>query len=157
MLLLYQLFYNDDNNTVNDSDYVPKSKRFPLWKWTNPMTTWLKRKVCIIENNIMAWNTLRTQRQKLNRAINNARNMKIPKRNYRMAAMLCFAAVAMQANGSNTQERRAIFDTDSEPIGVDNCCTGCISHRMEDFVGPLLDSKRSIKGFGGSKTSNVNE
>ncbi len=81
--------------------------------------------------------------------------MKIPKRNYRMAAMLCFAAVAMQANGSNTQERRAIFDTDSEPIGVDNRCTGCISHRMEDFVGPLMDSKRSIKGFGGSKTSNV--
>ncbi len=81
--------------------------------------------------------------------------MKMPKRNYRMAAMLCFAAVAMQANGSNTQERRAIFDTDSEPIGVDNRCTGCISHWMEDFVGPLVDSKRSIKGFGGSKTLNV--
>jgi hypothetical protein len=60
--------------------------------------------------------------------------------------MLCFAAVAMQANGSRiAQERTATFDTDSEPIRVNNRCTGCISNHIEDFVGPLEDSKRSIK------------
>lgn len=46
------------------------------------------------------------------------------------------------------------FDTDSEPIGIDNWCTGCISHRIKDFNGPLVDSNCAIKAFGGSKTSN---
>jgi hypothetical protein len=76
-------------------------------------------------------------------------------RGNKYVAMLCFAAVAMQANSSTTHERMATFDTDSEPIGVDNRCTGCISHPIEDFEGTLVDSNRSIKGFGGNKTANV--
>jgi hypothetical protein len=69
--------------------------------------------------------------------------------------MLVFAAVAMQASGTISQQNKIHFDTDSEPIGIDNRCTGCISHRIEDFDGPLVNSNRSIKGFGGSKTLNV--
>jgi hypothetical protein len=81
--------------------------------------------------------------------------MQTPGISYTDVAMLCFATVATQANGSSTHKRRAIFDTDSEPIGVDNWCTGCILHRIEDFVGPLEDSKQLIKGFGGTRTSNI--
>jgi hypothetical protein len=47
------------------------------------------------------------------------------------------------------------FDTDSVPIGVNNQCTGCISHRIKDFEGPLSKSGRSVKGFSGSWTTNV--
>ena len=47
------------------------------------------------------------------------------------------------------------FDTDSIPIRVDNRCTRCISHQIEDFEGPLIDTGRQIKGFGGSRISNV--
>ena len=68
--------------------------------------------------------------------------------------MLAFAAVAMQAHGPQ-QNASIPFDTDSEPIGVDNRCSGCISHRIEDFDGPLIDSNRSIKGFGGSRMKGV--
>ena len=47
------------------------------------------------------------------------------------------------------------FDTDSAPVGIDNRCTGCISHIAEDFVGQLRDSDKSIKGFGGSRAPNI--
>jgi hypothetical protein len=147
VLLIYHIFANYVDTSVNDSNYVPKSKQNKIWDWTRPMTTWLQRQASLMEDKIMAWNTMGKRRQKLRRATNIARNMQTPTRRYTTAALFCFAAVAMQANGS--------FDTDSEPIGVDNRCTGCISNYIEDFVGPLEDSKRSIKGFGGSRTSNV--
>ena len=47
------------------------------------------------------------------------------------------------------------FDTDSAPIGIDNRCTACISHVAQDFIGPLKDTGRTIKGFAGSQTKNV--
>ena len=47
------------------------------------------------------------------------------------------------------------FDTDSYTIGIDNRASGCFSHVSTDFVGPLRDSNRIVKGFGGSKTSSV--
>ena len=62
----------------------------------------------------------------------------------------------MQAEGTRISQQQHIrFDTDSEPIGIDNRCTGCISHRIEDFDGPLTDSGRAIRGFGGTKMTNV--
>ena len=47
------------------------------------------------------------------------------------------------------------FNTDSAPIGVDNRCTACISHAIEDFEGPLEECNRAIKGFGGTRTEGV--
>ena len=47
------------------------------------------------------------------------------------------------------------FDTDSAPVGIDNSCTACISHVAQDFIGPLKDSGRTIKGFAGSRTKEV--
>ena len=47
------------------------------------------------------------------------------------------------------------FDTDSNPIGVDNRCSACISHISKHFIGDLTDSSRTIKGFAGSKTSRI--
>ena len=65
------------------------------------------------------------------------------------------SAVAMQEEGADSFEQQMTFDTNSSPIGVDNRCTGCLSHQNEDFEGPLIDTGRQIKGFGGSLTSNV--
>jgi len=48
-----------------------------------------------------------------------------------------------------------MFDTDSNPIGIDNRCSACISHCLDDFVDPPVPTDRIIKGFGGSRTSNV--
>ena len=44
-------------------------------------------------------------------------------------------------------ERERRFDTESFIIGVYNRCSGCISHEVEDFVGPLKDCHIFIKGF----------
>ena len=65
------------------------------------------------------------------------------------------AAVAMQAKGESIQENRVTFSTDSGQIRVDDQCTGCILDNINDFDGPLSDSGRAIKGFGGTRTTNV--
>jgi hypothetical protein len=61
----------------------------------------------------------------------------------------------MQAKENLINENRTVFDTDSGKIGVDNRCSGCISHQVDDFIGPIHDSQRSIKGFGGTRTTRV--
>ena len=55
-------------------------------------------------------------------------------------------AVAMSSQGENNFDHQISFNTDSGNIGVDNQCTGCISHRIEDFEGPKVNSGRHIKG-----------
>jgi hypothetical protein len=40
-------------------------------------------------------------------------------------------------------------------VGIDNRCSGCISHVREDFIGLLQPTRRVIKGFGGSRMMNV--
>ena len=63
-------------------------------------------------------------------------------------------AVAMQANMKQS-ERMTVFDTDTQWIGVDNRCSGCISHVKSDFVGRMQPTTRTIRGFAGSRTVNV--
>jgi hypothetical protein len=43
-------------------------------------------------------------------------------------AALAMSVLAMQADAKKDTERRVRFDTDSEWVGVDNRCSGCISH-----------------------------
>ena len=49
------------------------------------------------------------------------------------------------------------FDSDSDIIGIDNRCSGCISHVKEDFRGTLKKSNKIIHGFGGSEVSHIQE
>jgi hypothetical protein len=69
--------------------------------------------------------------------------------------LAAFAGLAMQTQSANAYENSMAFDTDSGPTGIDNRCAACVSHRIEDFEGQLVDSNRSIKGFGGTRTKNV--
>ena len=67
---------------------------------------------------------------------------------------LCMAAIfAMAANCSARQ--CAPFDSDSRMVGIDNRCSGCITHKREDIPGSITPCKRAIKGFGGTRTFNV--
>ena len=66
--------------------------------------------------------------------------------------LLVCSATAMNAE-LTVRSNITRFDTDSDPIGVDNRCSACISHIPEDFVGDLISSSRTIKGFADSKTS----
>ena len=70
--------------------------------------------------------------------------------------MKCMAIISMQAKTYNPKGARITrFDTDSSNIGVDNRCSGCISHRIEDFEGNLVETAKSIRGFAGSQVRNV--
>ena len=66
--------------------------------------------------------------------------------------LLVMFLISTQANINKTSAHTITFDTDSQPIGVDNRCTACISHNIDDFVGVMKDTKRRIKGFGGTHT-----
>ena len=64
---------------------------------------------------------------------------------------VCFSA----ERGERPGEREMIFDASSVEVGINNRCTGCISHARRDFVGELKPSDRVIKGFAGSVTRKV--
>lgn len=61
------------------------------------------------------------------------------------------AVMALQAKNLRTHD--VFFDTDSEPVGIDNWCLACISNNINDFIGPLSDTGVKIQGFGGATTS----
>ena len=63
-------------------------------------------------------------------------------------------ALACSVKQLTIQERTVRFDTDAKPIGVDNRCSTCISPYIEDFIGPLEDTNKTIKGFAGARTDN---
>ena len=66
------------------------------------------------------------------------------------------SVLAMQASATIAKERPVRFDTDSSHIGVDNRCSACISHMAVDFeVGTLKPCNRIVKGFGGSRVTDV--
>ena len=77
------------------------------------------------------------------------------RRRYRVSLRVMAAVIAMSAGMSNGARQVGTFDTDSRLVGIDNRCSECISHKRSDFPGELLECKRAIKGFGGSRTYNV--
>jgi hypothetical protein len=128
----------------------PKGKGNLLWRRiTNG--TW--NGVTTVASTIGDWIERNTRTVKSNHRIRttiNRRRMKTTTR-----AMMAMSVLAMQDHATVATERKAVFDTDSDVVGVDNRCTGCISHIKEDFVGPLTATNRVVKGFGGSRTMNV--
>ena len=63
-------------------------------------------------------------------------------------------ALACPAKQIASKERIVKFDTDAKPIGVDNQYSTCILPYVEDFIGPLEDMNKTIKGFAGAQTNN---
>jgi hypothetical protein len=47
------------------------------------------------------------------------------------------------------------FDTDSDPVGIDNRCSVCMSHLKSDFVGELTETTLAVTGFHGTKQLQV--
>ena len=68
--------------------------------------------------------------------------------------VLANVALACPAKQIASQERIVKFDTNAKPIGVDNRCSACISPYIEDFIRPLEDTNKTIKGFAGARTNN---
>jgi hypothetical protein len=74
----------------------------------------------------------------------------------RSTSIIAMSVLAMQAHATIAKEKEVRFDTDSSNVGVDNRCTACISHDIGDFEpGSIRPSNRVVKGFGGSRATNV--
>ena len=58
----------------------------------------------------------------------------------RRKLIIATTILALSARTLQNQHHSVNFDTDSHPIGVDNRCTACISHDINDFIGKLKDS-----------------
>ena len=151
---------SDTSNTNHCNDpknkYVPKAQRVrsnmlpSVTKWFGNMYHLMQQKYYIWEaDNPM--NEFR-RRQKIARDTQ-SKNIK----RGRFSKILAITAMAMQAKGAvgTSAAHIAQFDTDSEEIGIDNRCSACISHKIEDFIDVPSPINRTIRGFGGTTTRNV--
>ena len=68
--------------------------------------------------------------------------------------VLANVALACPVKQIASKERIVKFDTDAKPIRVDNRCSACILPYVEDFIGPLENMNKTIKGFAGAQTNN---
>ena len=138
IIFLVQMFYIEllsrDSTNVDEQDYVLKSKR---WTKVQSVITWFLSKTQGVEDTIQGWQTSWRDTQ-----TQSAQNIRHGQNRSRSWTVLDMSAVAMQAEGADSFEQQMTFDTDSSPIRVDNRCTGCISHQIEDFEGPLIDTGR---------------
>jgi hypothetical protein len=65
--------------------------------------------------------------------------------------------IAMESSKKNRESNKNTvqFDTDAAAVGIDNWCTACISDKREHFVGNLIPGRKVIKGFHGSRATEV--
>ena len=83
-----------------------------------------------------------------------------PLRHTNMVRRYCGLMVALQAHqetdkGPPSGPRGVTFDTDSFEIGMDNRASRCMSHRIEDFDGPLRHSQKRVRGWMNALSSEV--
>ena len=72
-----------------------------------------------------------------------------------ITGLIVMSVMAMRTENMSIKHHKAYFDTDSKSIGIDNRCSACISHDLNDFVGEVYKTDRVIKGFAGTRTTNV--
>ena len=148
-----QVIYTNIYNPNSDS-YEPRGKKDTKSKWFKTIKDWIKTKATSIGISIDQWSLTRTNNARMQKKKRIAARMQTSNKKRGLRSLMAFTVVAMQAS-KGIHDNAVSFDTDSAPVGVDNRCTGCISNRIEDFEGPLIESNRSIKGFGGSTTKNI--
>ena len=122
----------------------------------------MSNKASIIAGRTYTWTNARVERAidklheysttiRIKRISKKSRGRGRPKRKGKVLtchAVMVFSAAARSSNVTT-------FDTDSGEVGIDNRASGCFSHVISDFVGPMRDCNKVVKGFRGSRTSNV--
>ena len=145
IILIWMMLYSKANT---QSKYRP-------WKYRPwPCTSWMWSTFMSVASLIGDWILRISQpsptgrRQRIQHAITRHRA--------KSRALIALTVMAMQVNATIAREREVRFDTDSANIGIDNRCTACISHIADDFEpGTLRKCNRVVKGFGGSRVTNV--
>ncbi len=150
-VLILQLFYTNDQ--INESNYVPKSKRGHIYKMKSKIVSLCKGIWTKIEHHAENMETEKLSCPRYEKM--HQEQVKLStKRRPRLPFIVILSLLAIQAKHTH-YELKVNFDTDSFSIGVDSRASACISCEIEDFVGPLVDSTRIIKGFMGNRTLTV--
>ena len=141
-------------------DYVPRSRRSSFRKTYDCIQKKIDSYVDILFTWSSTWNSpyaVRKRKETIRRELDRHRRygdcLSLSKR-WSRTRTLAFWAVAMSATGTRSA-RAVVFDTDSATIGMDNRCSACISSVIEDFDAPPQPCGRVIKGFGGTRNSQV--
>lgn len=151
------------------STYIPKSQRSFTQKL---LTKWGKRaqQVCEQVASTM-WDEIhrltkeikiKTKSCRFDRVLRKIKVRHIKGERHRVSKcwnypILGYQAVAMSAKAGSQEvsNNKAMFDTDSDHIGIDNRASACMSDDVSDFVGLLRPTNRIVKGFAGSRTTNL--
>ena len=126
--------------------YTPKRKRSKVYEMLKRKTSQLLHKINDMVSNID------TSKWNIKNKVMKQKRCKCKSKTY--VKIIAWSVMAMETK-AHSRTNNIRFDTDSAPVGINNRCTGCISHVAEDFIGQLNDSQKSIKGFGGTRTKNV--
>ena len=133
--------------------YIPRHRRWNRINWLKNKASIAMRKISHnLESHISRYNKSFEHRMKnkQRQKIASKYNHYVHKSATRTTAITAMAAlIAMSASPTPIYANATTFDTDSKAVGIDNRCSACISHDIRDFIGPLHDSNRTIKGFGG--------
>ena len=131
MLFLYLIntfvfiFSNETNK------YIPKRKRVKVYQL-------LKRKLnqCINKNEEKI-DHIQVKLTSNHRNKNRMRKCKYKSKRY--VRIMSYSVMALELKAMK-RLNVVRFDTDSATVGIDNRCTGCISHVAQDFIGQLRES-----------------
>ncbi len=128
--------------------YIPKLQRSHfkqlMGQWGLVLKSWIKR----ASKDINSWRATWQWRQVLNCNCAIAQKHTAHCTHMQPQAILALQVLALVAMGA-CQPEQVRFDTDSCSIGIDNCCSACISHDIANFVDTPRPISGSIKGFGG--------
>ena len=129
-----------------DPVYIPKSKR-------SRAKEWVRERVNMI-SDVIYNKTLQLEIYLQRKCVKRPKVRRHNSGRHHSAKIMCMTALAMQAT-TNNYIINTTFDSDSSTVGIDNRCSACMSHVIEDFTGQMRECNKSIKGFGGSKIYNV--
>jgi len=147
-IMIYWYMY--DSEGENDRVYVAKRCRNSLIR---RVTSSVGKFIQVTFNNIITHaENMSVKRRRETHDRPYLKNKSFKNKTRLVATAL--TAMALQAQKTHW-ETNTSFDTDSYEIGIDNRCSACISGQVTDFVGTLKDTNRTIKGFMGTKTTNV--
>ncbi|MFM7530824.1 MAG: reverse transcriptase domain-containing protein [Nodosilinea sp.] len=147
--------------------YVPKRLRFRyrLAAYLAYLRSWLKLRYTFLTTAYRQWtlyrNLLRTNYRYRAQSAWDLSPSELPcsfmaKCSCNQHALSAKAALlAYDATDTHPKPQQFIMDTDSKPLGVDNRATAYISGDITDFDGPMTDTNRVIRGFGGTRIGGV--
>lgn len=157
ILTIYATVYHPHNDT--EPRYTPKSQRWTMMKYVGWLKSWVKGRTRRLadktERFIMELHT-RKRRRYVQRIVkkHSRKTATWGRLRHSLTILACGTLIAAQASDA-MEDIHFSYDTDAGLVGVDNRCSACISHDSDDFIGPLEDSNRVIKGYGGTRTTGV--